>query len=254
MKPKYFLLGFVFFNILILSTVVQAENNSKYSLGIQKDMEITLDVKVFDKDGLKDIFDDGWSEVIPEGADEVGNRYRIKVLKVDKDAEIDLGLLGEYDAYCIEANVWEWIKGEFAEDPTDEEKEIVWFKDPEDINDAYGVVGGYAFDIEMPFVPISVVKFLDRIDEWKEDRQEEWKTKDNMVIHDSIFNDENFVEIYTYDENNGFLTGYKIKNEKGVIIYEYGLSLSIPGYEIPIILGIAGLTIIGLIYIIKKKL
>ncbi|MFX1394031.1 MAG: hypothetical protein ACFFAH_10695 [Promethearchaeota archaeon] len=254
MKEKLLLLGFIFLNILILSAVVHAANDSEYSFGINKDMEITLEVKTFDKDGLKDIFSDRWDEVIPEEADEVGMRYRIKVIKVDKDAEIDLGILGEYDAYGIEADVWEWTKGEFAEDPTDEEKEIVWFKDPEDINDAYEVVGGYAYNIIMPFVPISVVKFLDEIDEWKEDKQEEWKTKDNMVIHDSIFDEENFVEIYIYDTNNGFLTEYKIKNEDGVIIYEYGLSQFIPGYEIPLLLGIIGISVIGLIYIMKKKL
>lgn len=254
MRKKVFILLLIILNFMIFNTKLQAANASKYSPGLKKDMEITLEVKTFDKDGLKDIFGDGWGEAVPEDADEVGLRYKIKVLKVDKDAEIDLGILGEYDAYSIECDIWEWTKGAFSEDPTDEEDEIIWFKDPEDINDAYAIAGGFAYDILMPFVPIDAAKFLDEIDEWKENKQEEWKTKDNMVIHDSIFDEENFVEIYTYDTNNGFLTEYKIKNEDGEVIYEYGLSLLIPGYEIPLLLGITGISVIGLIYIMKKKL
>ena len=106
----------------------------------------------------------------------------------------------------------------------------------------------------MPFVPIDVVKFLDEIEEWKEDDDhEEWKTRDNTVIHDSIFDEETFVEVFIYDTENGFLVGYKIFDEDGELVYEYGLSDVIPGYEIPLILGITGIFTIGLIYIMKKR-
>ena len=142
---------------------------------------------------------------------------------------------------------------EFDEEPDEDEFEIVWFQDPEDLDDAYDPVGGYAFDVTMPFVPIDVVKYLDEIDEWKEDDNEEWKSKDNTVIHDSIFDEETFVENFIYDTENGFLVGYKIFDEDGVLVYEYGLSDVIPGYEIPLILGITGIFTIGLIYIMKKR-
>ena len=180
-------------------------------------------------------------------------KYKIIVREVDKDAEIDLGILGDYDAFGIEADIWEWTDEEFDEEPDEEEFEIVWFQDPEDINDAYDVVGGYAYDIIMPFAPITVEKFLDKIDEWKEDDHEEWKTKDNMVIHDSIFDEETFVEIFTYDTETGYLIEFKIIDEDGAIIYQYGLSEIIPGYELPLILGIIGIFTIGLIYIMKKR-
>lgn len=253
MKEKVFILLFMVLNIMIYSTMVQAAE-SNYSLGMKKGTEIILEVKIFDEDGLKDVFSDGWESSFPEDAEEVGMKYKIIVKDVDKDAEIDLGILGKYDAFGIEVDLWEWTDEEFDKEPDEDEFEIVWFQDPEDIYDAYKIAGGYAYDIIMPFVPIDVVKYLDKIDGWKEDKQEEWKTKDNMVIHDSIFDDENFVEIYTYDTNNGFLTEYKIKNEDGEIIYEYGLSQFIPGYEIPLLLGITGISVIGLIYIMKKKL
>jgi len=220
---------------------------------MKKGTEIILEVKIFDKDGLKDVFGDGYKNAIPEYADEVGLRYKIIVREVDTDAEIDLGILGDYDAFGIEVDIWEWTKGDFAEDPTDEEEEIAWFQDPEDINDAYDKVGGYAYDIIMPFVPIDVVKFLDEIEEWKEDDHEEWKTKDNMVIHDSIFQEENFIEIFTYDTENGFLTQYQIIDEDGTVIYEYGLNIVISGYEIPLILSIIGVLVIGIIYLAKKR-
>ncbi len=106
----------------------------------------------------------------------------------------------------------------------------------------------------MPFVPIDVVKFLDKIDGWKENDHEEWKTKDNTVIHDSIFQEETFVEIFTYDTDTGFLVEYQIIDEDGAIIYKYGLTQVIPGYELPFILGITGISIIGLIYIMKRKI
>jgi len=255
MKIKCFLIGVLILHIIFLSTtIVQVQAaDADYSMGMKKDTEIILEVQILDKDGLKDVFDDGWKQPLPEGADEVGMRYKIIVKLVDNDAEIDLGILGEYDAFGIEADIWEWTKGDFAEDPTEDEFEIVWFQDPEDINDAYDTVGGYAYDVTMPFVPIDVVKFLDEIDEWREDKNEQWKTKDNMVIHDSIFDEENFVEIFTYDTDTGYLIEYEIIDEDGAIIYKYGLSEFIPGYELPIILGIFGIFTIGLIYIMKKR-
>ena len=254
MKTKYFLIGLILSHIILFSTIAQVKADTSYSLGIKKDTEIILEVKIFDKSGLKDVFGDGYKDAIPEGADEVGMRYKIKVLAIIENAEIDLGILGTYDAYGFEANIWEWVKGEFGEDPTEDEFEIVWFKDPEDLNDAYEIVDGFAYDITMPFVPIDVVKYLDEIDEWREDDHEEWKNKDNMVIHDSIFDEEeNFLEVYTYDTQSGFLTQFQIIDEDGTVIYEYGLSQFIPGYEIPLILGITGIIIIGLIYIVKKR-
>ena len=254
LKGKYFVLGLIFLNILTFSIFVKASSD-EYSLGIDKGTEIILEVKTFDKDGLKDIFSDGWEEAIPEDADEVGLRYKIMISEVDKDSKIKLGILGTYDAFSLEVEIWEWTSENFEEDPDEDEFEIVWFKDPEDINDAYKIVGGFAYDIIMPFVPINVENFLDDIDEWKENDHEEWKTKDNMVIHDSISDEEeNFVEIYTYDMNNGFLINYIIKDNDGTIVYEYGLHLTIPGYEIPLLLGITGISLIGLIYIAKKRL
>jgi hypothetical protein len=253
MRVKYFLLGIIFLHILLFSTIAQVQAaESSYSLGMKKGTEIILEVEIFDEDGLEDVFEE-YEDAIPEGADEVGMKYKIIVREVDNDAEIDLGILGDYDAFSIEVDIWEWTKGEFAEDPTEEEFEIVWFQDPEDINDAYDKVGGYAYDIIMPFVPIDVVKFLDEIDEWKEDDHEEWKTKDNMVIHDAIFGEENYVEVFTYDPNTGYLVEYKIIDEDGAIVYKYGQSEFIPGYELPIILGIIGIFTIGLIYLMKKR-
>ena len=252
MKTKYFLLGLILSHIILFSTIAQVKADSSYSLGIKKGTEIILEVQIFDEDGLEDVFDE-YDDAIPEDADEVGMKNKIIVREVDKDAEIDLGILGDYDAFGIEADIWEWTDEEFDEEPDEEEFEIVWFQDPEDINDAYDVVGGYAYDIIMPFAPISVEKFLDKIDEWKEDDHEEWKTKDNMVIHDSIFDEETFVEIFTYDTETGYLIEFKILDEDGAIIYQYGLSEIIPGYEIPLILGIIGIFTIGLIYIMKKR-
>ncbi len=253
MKRKCFLIGVLLLHIIFLSATVQVQAAS-YSLGPEKGTEIILEVKTFDKKGLKDVFGDGWEEAIPEEADEAGLRSKILVREVDEDADIDLGILGKYDAFGIEADIWEWTDEEFEKEPDEDEFEIVWFQDPEDLNDAYDVVGGYAYDITMPFVPIDVVKFLDEIEEWKEDEDhEEWKTKDNTVIHDSIFDEETFVEVFIYDTENGFLVGYKIFDEDGVLVYEYGLSDVIPGYEIPLILGITGIFTIGLIYIMKKR-
>ncbi len=252
MKIKCFLIGIFLIHIILLSTAVQVQA-ANYSMGLKKDTEIILEVKTFDKDGLKDVFGDGWKEAVPEDADEAGLRSKIIIREVDKDAKIDLGILGDYDAFGIEADIWEWTDGEFDEEPDEDEFEIVWFQDPEDLDDAYDVVGGYAYDVTMPFVPIDVAKYLDEIDEWRESDYEEWKTKDNMVIHDSIFDEENFVEIFIYDTENGFLVGYKIIDEDGELIYEYGLSQVIPGYEIPIILSITGIFTIGLIYIMKKR-
>ena len=255
MKTKYFLLGFILSHIILFSTIAQVRADTSYSLGMKKDTEIILEVKIVDKSELKDVLGhDSWESCIPEDADTVGMKQKIKVTAIMENAEINLGVIGEYDAFGFEADIWEWTIEEFDAEPDEEEFEIVWFEDPEDINDAYKVVDGYAYDIIMPFVPIDVVKYLDEIDEWEENRYEEWRTKENMVIHDSIYDEENFLEVYTYDTENGFLTRYQIIDEDGAVIYEYGLlSEIIPGYELPLILGIIGIFTIGLIYIMKKR-
>jgi hypothetical protein len=251
LKGKYFLLGFLFLNIIVLSTVVQVQAaDTDYSLGIKKGTEITLEVTTVDEDKLERAFGDGWEEGIPEDADTVGMKSKIIAKKEIEDAEIDLGILGDYDALGFEADIWEWTEEGFEKEPDEEDFEIVWFQDPEDQNDAYDPVNGFACDIIMPFIPITVSKFLRDI-EWNK----EWENEGNMVLHDSKSDeDRDFLEVYIYDPDTGFLIGYKIVESDGDIMYEYKLASEIiPGYEIPLILGITGIFIVGLLYLMKKR-
>ena len=63
MKAKNFLLGFILLYLFFFSTIAQVRADTNYSLGLKKGTEIILEVEIFDKDGLKDVFGhDGYEE------------------------------------------------------------------------------------------------------------------------------------------------------------------------------------------------
>ena len=54
MKKEGVLVGLILLHLLILTPIVQVQAaDTNYALGIKKDMEITLEIKTLDKDGLK---------------------------------------------------------------------------------------------------------------------------------------------------------------------------------------------------------
>lgn len=246
MRTKYCLLPFLLIIILVYCTTVQAATDS-YSLGVKKGDEVILEVKTCEKDRLDEVYGDAvWEDVIPEGADIVGMKSKIVVNEIDDEDKINLGILGNYDAFSFKADNWEWTTESFKEEPDDDEYEEIWFQDPKDINDAYSPIRGYSGEI--PFIPLPVGDFLDSV-EWKEG----WEAEDNKIVHEAKIEDD-YIETYTYDTNTGFLIGFKIEDEKKTVIYEYGQSTTILGYEIPLVLGLIAVFIFGIVCVLKKKL
>ena len=56
-----------------------------------------------------------------------------------------------------------------------------------------------------------------------------------------------------YNEQ-GFMSNYKVWNDDRELVLEIALqALTIPGYDIPILLGVMGVSVVGVIYVIMRK-
>ncbi len=99
MKTKYFLFGLMLTHILLFSTITQVQADTSYSLGMKKDTEIILEVKIVDESFLKHVFGDHWEDTIPEGADTVGMKQKIKVTDIMESAypspETEMRMVGD---------------------------------------------------------------------------------------------------------------------------------------------------------------
>ena len=111
-------------------------------------------------------------------------------------------------------------------------------------------------------LPTSVAQYLGAF-VW----EPKWGNIGNTVVHNADAGDfsfdltfqylENCTETWTYDATYGAWIGYKIQDNETNTIYEFSIELptaaEIPGFEIPILLGVSmGMSVI-LIFVIMKK-
>ncbi|MFX1257331.1 MAG: Loki-CTERM sorting domain-containing protein [Promethearchaeota archaeon] len=64
---------------------------------------------------------------------------------------------------------------------------------------------------------------------------------------------EYYIVKITVDESTGIFSLLQLINDDEEVLYEWGTVSAIPGYELPILLGITAACTIGLIYIIRKR-
>ncbi|MFX1258260.1 MAG: hypothetical protein ACFFAN_10395, partial [Promethearchaeota archaeon] len=114
------------------------------------------------------------------------------------------------------------------------------------------------------WIPYVYKDFLDWDSELEEDDITwDWDVDENKVIHEASFvwddtpedswgdgdtEIEEYIEETTFDENTGLMSLYQLMNDDEEIIYELAAVSAIPGYELPILLGITAVFIIGLVY------
>ncbi|MFX1260010.1 MAG: hypothetical protein ACFFAN_19345 [Promethearchaeota archaeon] len=133
-------------------------------------------------------------------------------------------------------------------------------------------VADYLDDIDwqnddwIPDVYVDSLLYDSELDE--DDITWDWDVDENKVIHEASFvwddtpedtwgdgdtEIEEYIEEITFDENTGLMSLYQIMNDDDEVIYELAAVSAIPGYELPILLGITASFIIGLVYIVRRK-
>ncbi|MBD3212400.1 MAG: hypothetical protein GF311_07315 [Candidatus Lokiarchaeota archaeon] len=261
--------GLVFFTPI---TKVQATvyDPPEISVGYTKVLQVT----VVDENGLVDVFGENWSTHIQhlygQNCQILNAKQKSVVIRINKSDYIkDSG--GDWPICNISMQIWNWTVDSFPEIPTGGTNIQYVLKDPinltsyeqESPGNLTYIKSGYLLNGNKGYflgqLPSNPAEYLDDEDLiWREN----WTTPGRKIVHNAwdgeyIYTGMYFsgkcVETWSYSEN-GDLTSFEIVNENGKTIYKFEIQNGgIPGYEIPILLGIVALSIVGTIILIRRK-
>ena len=224
-KTKYFLIGFLLIGMFAFTTTVRA---SDYEVGVAEDDEYRWQVSTVDKDAWKDAMGEEYDE---DSRGKESANYKIQITKIEtKD-----------DEATITYDMWNFTEDSFGDEPDDKDNtaDLTLNKDNITQGDAYAIFYGW-------IIPTPSVEYLEAaIDVMNNTKA---SLDETTVTYDAT----NYTVEVSYGDN-GILSSQKYMNSDEEIFYEVKLSTSIPGYEIPVLLGITGIFSIGLIYTIMKR-
>lgn len=234
-----------------------------------------LEVKTVDENGLIDVFGENWSTHIQylygQNSHILNAKQKSVVTKINKtDYFKDSG--GDWPICNISMQIWNWTTDSFPETPTGGTNIQYVLKNPinltsyeqESPGNLTYIQSGYLLNGNTGYflgqLPSNPAEYLDDEDLiWREN----WTTPGRKIVHNAwdgeyIYTGMYFsgkcVETWSYNEN-GVLTSYEIVNENGKTIYKFEIPNGvIPGYEIPILLGIMSITLIAVMVFLKKTL
>ena len=258
MKTKYFLIGFLLLSTFAFASMVQGADAS---MGIAADEEYTWVVKKIDLDKYAELY--GF-ENDPEDADYPcgltggqGMKWKKRIVSVDEEE------IGSIDYFIVAYDYWSPVLNEgFYDEPNT----LSDAKDADDSMDDIGFVTYIEVDPDdlgsdfkpgwlSDFIPTPVADYLDGVD-WADDYEADGKvvTFEGEEIGAHCDGDDVDV-IRTWEWNDkGVLKSEKLMNTDGDIITEMSLAGgAIPGYALPILLGVAAVGTIGLVHIVMKK-
>ncbi len=238
MKATYFLIGFLFLTVLSFSTIVQA---TSYDIGVEEDDEIIWQCNTCDEDRMEDIWGKDWDSSGDFEDLEQGKKAKWEITNVD-----DEKVLG-YDYLILEYDAWDWKSGD-KWGKRDDEVTSGRLEDP----------GDYADNLKPSspwyWIPAPVDKYLDEIDFDKDIDVE--GTKVTIDVDEDEYGsgtpDEDVKYIGEYDNAKGILSNLKLLDSDDKIVAEIALQ-GIPGYDLPILLGLTAIFSIGIIYLMKRK-
>ncbi len=234
----------------------------------------TLKVRTVNNASLEDLFGSSWVDVIEIfglGAANVGARKKSLVNSVNFSDEFTFFQTDIVTTY--NTSNWNWTTGTFSAIPDSIGDIVTSFYDPTNLTSFVNTFGslfwGAPYNISMHTagaflaqLPTSVAQYLGAF-VW----EPKWGNIGNTVVHNADAGDfsfdltfqylENCTETWTYDATYGAWIGYKIQDNETNTIYEFSIELptaaEIPGFEIPILLGVSmGMSVI-LIFVIMKK-
>lgn len=230
-KTRYFLIGFLLLSVFAFAAMVKAAD---YEVGVAENDELTWTVKTLDGEAYKDLTGEEYDE-------SEGDKSKIQITKVEtKD-----------DKATITYDSWDTTSESFSEEPDDKDQEMTLHLSKDDISNltAYG----FFYRQIIPTAPSDyIAAVVEEAD--NEDFSAEGSTL--TITGDSIklllTNDKESSLKVTYN-NKGVLSTWQLLDADNKVVAELGLAGGIPGYELPLLLGITGIFSIGLIYTIMKR-
>ena len=203
----------------------------------------------------------------------MGARKKSLVTDVNFSAIFDTVFFGVYDVVTYNTSNWDWTMGTFDATPDSIGDIVTSFYDPTNlttyVNALYTFWSGLPYNISMHTaganltqLPTSVAQYLGAF-VWGP----KWGNVGNTVVHNAEASDVAFIwghiyledctETWTYDETYGAWIGYQIKDNETNIIYEFSIELpstaAIPGFELPVLVGVIATCVLSIIYVSKKK-
>ncbi|MFX0057622.1 MAG: hypothetical protein ACFE8J_04915, partial [Candidatus Heimdallarchaeota archaeon] len=174
--------------------------------------------------------------------------------------------VGTVQVCNITVDTWNWTVGTISdEDMNPDPTHVLVVKDPNNLTAYVQALSAFLLmdsNVTIPWggqyllqLPVPASGYLEDLI-WEDD----WRADGATVIHDAPIgyfdgdDSEECTETWTYYDDNGAFIGYKLENNESKTVYEYKIQLPfIPGYEISLILGITVVSVVGIIYIYKKK-
>ena len=273
-KTKIILVIFVTLTIAFSFTPTVTPQVGTYTFHGAAGNQKILKVRTVNNASLEDLFGPTWVDVIEifgTGAANVGARKKSLVTDVNFSAEFTF--FATYDVCIYNTSNWDWTLGAISNTPDSVGDIVTSFYDPTNltnfVNVFYSIFPGIPYNISMHTagaflaqLPTNVEQYLGAL-VW----EPKWGNIGNTVVHNAVAGDwsfdlsfqylENCTETWTYDTTFGAWIGYKIEDDSSNVIYEFSIELpttaEIPGFELPIVLGISMGTTVILIFVIMRK-
>lgn len=240
-------MGFILLSLVAFSMPTRAAD---YNLGVAKDDEMISEIKSFDEDLADDYLgEDDIEDVIGKDA-EVGAKKKEVVTKIEEVDDLTSKDDGkDCDGWEVDIDEWDWTTKDFKDDPDDDSTKNV-YADPGDLGEDVSI-------LSLPsIVGTDVAAYLDDVD-WHKDVDQEGTTVTIEIDEDDAKAwyskiDGDLILEYRYN-SKGVIESTKFMDEDGNVIYEISLAGLIPGYELPLFLGITAIATIGIVYTIMKR-
>lgn len=284
MKKSNWIMGFIIlFSLSLAITPSAIPQIGTYTFHGAAGNTKILKVRVADNSSLEDLFGVNYASNLEGffgvGCLVVGAQKKSLVTAVNFSAKFDASAeilplfgLGLMDITLYNTSNWDWTLGSFSETPDSVGDIVRSFYDPTNlttyINTLYSTYVGPAYNISthtagafLAQLPTSVPQYLGAL-VWEPG----WENYANNIRHTALAGSfifgtviqyqENCTEIWTYDTTYGAWIGYEILDNETNTIYKFSIELAIPGipgYELPVIFGVAAVTLIGVIFVVMKK-
>jgi hypothetical protein len=271
-KTKIIVLILILFTIAFSFAPAATPQVGTYTFHGAPGNEKTLVVDTADNASLEIVFGAGYVGVIENafgsGALVVGAKKKSLVTDVNFTYKVDYTFfgLGLMDATLYNTSNWDWTTDSFGNNPDSIGDIVASLYDPTNLTAVVNTIFAMNVTVQNGAIhfaqlPTPVAQYLGAI-VW----EPKWQNVGAKVVHSADAGDwhslfafqylHDCVETWTYDTTFGSWIGYKLE-ANGTTIYEFSIELTtaaeIPGFELPILLGVSMGMMVVIIFVIMKK-
>ncbi|MFX1345035.1 MAG: hypothetical protein ACFFBC_08735 [Promethearchaeota archaeon] len=283
-KSKYLVIGFIFLMIFAINPITKAQYPTYQcaaTLGGSKILKVTT----VDSEGLITTMGTSWSDSLVasfgDGCNVTGAKNKAVIIGVYPNETVSLGA-GDMNAFIVETEYWDWTAESFSDTPDIAAINVTTLYDPLNLQTLCGIgywipgptfvpgtnVSMYAVWQDLvTFQYYAAADFLTQLPVDAEDYladmiwDENWTVNGLEITYDGPPDGVVFINDYSatweYDSVYGAFIRYTLKDNESKTIYQFEVVLpskaQIPGFEIPVLLGVISGAIICVIYILMKR-